>query len=128
MKHTSRALFGAALIMGLAAGVFPGVASRQTQQDDRVAWVSRSITRMQTIKPGMTRADLLKEFTTEGGISSGLRRTYVYRECPYFKVDVEFTPVGRPARDSEGRVTGREDVRDLIKTVSRPYLAHSIVD
>ena len=54
---------------------------------------------------GMTRADLLKVFTTEGGLSTGLNRTYVYRECQYIKVDVDFEPVGRPARDAEGRVT-----------------------
>jgi hypothetical protein len=32
-----------------------------------------------TIKPGMTRKTLLSVFTTEGGLSTGLRRTYVSR-------------------------------------------------
>lgn len=57
----------------------------------------------------MTRADLLKVFTTEGGISTGLHRTYVSRDCPFFKVDVDFRAVGRPDRDGEGRVTLIED-------------------
>jgi hypothetical protein len=45
---------------------------------------------METIKPGMTREELLKVFATEGGLSTGLNRTFVSRDCPYFKVDVEF--------------------------------------
>jgi hypothetical protein len=70
----------------------------------------------------MTRADLLKMFTTEGGLSTGLRRTYVYRECPYIKVDVEFEPVGRPAKDGDGRVTLIEGNDGVIKKISKPYL------
>jgi hypothetical protein len=83
---------------------------------------------MQKIKVGMTRADLLKVFTTEGGLSSGLNRTYVYRECPYIKVDVEFEPVGRPARDTDGRVTLVEANEDVIKKISKPYLEWSVSD
>jgi hypothetical protein len=41
---------------------------------------------------------------------------------------VEFRPVGRPARDETGRVTLDEDGRDIIKTISRPYLEFSIMD
>jgi len=83
---------------------------------------------MQKIKVGMTRADLLKVFTTEGGLSTGLNRTYVYRECPYIKVDVEFEPVGRPARDTDGRVTLVEANEDVIKNISKPYLAWMVTD
>jgi hypothetical protein len=81
---------------------------------------------MQAVKVGMTRADLLKVFKTEGGLWTGLQRRYVYRECPYFKVDVEFEAVGRPAHDREGRVTLAERSEDLIKKISRPYLAFPI--
>jgi hypothetical protein len=83
---------------------------------------------MESIKPGMTRKDLLDVFTTEGGLSTGLRRTYISQECPYFKVDVEFEAAGRPSRDREGRVTLVEDDRDVIVKVSRPYLQFSIMD
>ena len=71
---------------------------------------------------------MLQVFTTEGGLSIGLRRTYVFRECPYFKVDVEFESVGRPPRDPDGRVTLDESPSDVIKTISKPYLAWSIAD
>jgi hypothetical protein len=54
-----------------------------------MAWVAEVLKRMETIHPGMTRDALLTVFTTEGGLSNGLRRTFVSRDCPYFKVDVE---------------------------------------
>ena len=97
-------------------------------QGEHVAWVADELIRMQSIKPDMTRAELLEVFTTEGGLSTALRRTFVSRNCPYFKVDVEFRPVGRPARDADGRVTSAEDERDVIATISRPYLQFSIAD
>ena len=92
------------------------------------AWVEQCIKRMGTIQPGMTRAQLLKVFTTEGGWSTGLQRTYVLPECPYMKVDVKFTAVGRPERDKDGRVTLIESPKDTIKDISRPYLQWSITD
>src|ERR1043166_4045766 len=92
------------------------------------AWVEHSLNRMRSVKSGMTRADLLKVFTEDGGLSTSLWRTYVYRECPYFKVDVEFTPVGRTARDVNGRVTLVESDSDIIKSISRPYVDWPVVD
>jgi hypothetical protein len=93
-----------------------------------VAWVVQALMRMQTIKPGMMREALLAVFTTEGGISTGLRRTFVSRDCPYFKVDVEFQAVGRPNRTEDGRVTFVEGSQDIILKISRPYLEFSILD
>jgi len=43
-------------------------------------------------------------------------------------VDVKFTPVGRPERDRDGRMTSVQDPRDVIKEISRPYLEFSIAD
>ncbi|SRR6266496_2951263 len=104
----------------LTVSILPAQNSQQSQiQTD---WIVKSLKEMQTIKLGMTRADLLKVFTTEGGLSTPLNRTYVYRECAYIKVDVEFEPVGRPARDAEGRVTHVEANEDVIKKISKPYL------
>jgi hypothetical protein len=111
--------------------VLPQISSLKAQPgpvDGHVAWVIEVLKRMLTIKPGMTREALLKVFTTEGGLSSRLHRTLVSRDCPYFKVDIEFKVVGRPDRDDHGRVTLTEDPRDLIVTISRPYLAFSIMD
>jgi hypothetical protein len=88
----------------------------------------RECVRESFVKPGMTRGDLLRVFTAEGGLSTGLRRTYVSRDCPYFKVDVDFEVAGRPANDQSGRVTLVEGKQDRIVKISRPYLQFSIAD
>jgi hypothetical protein len=103
-------------------------AQRAQSSQAQTEWVANSLKEIQKIKAGMTRADLLNVFRTEGGFSTGLNRTYVYRECPYIKVDVEFEPVGRAARDKEGRVTLVEARGDIIKKISKPYLEWSIAD
>jgi hypothetical protein len=119
------------LLAGAGLGGFAMNAPAQTRDPVRaayVAWVVGVLKQMQTIKPGMTREQLLSVFTTEGGLSNGISRTYVSKECPYFKVSVEFHAVGRAERDSDGRVTLVEDSRDTIKTISRPYLEFSVMD
>jgi len=110
----------------------PASRAQRTLEDqasqEHIAWVTQALDRMLTVKTGMTRTDLLKVFTGEGGLSTRWRRTYVYRECPLFKVDVEFTPLERTARDSGGRVTLVESERDVIKSISRPFLARPVMD
>jgi hypothetical protein len=95
---------------------------------DHIAWVSRVLERMKGVKRGMKRSDLLSVFTTEGGLSTGLQRTFVSQECPYFKVDVTFRAVGRPDKDREGRVTLTEGPLDEILSISPPYIAYSVTD
>jgi hypothetical protein len=63
--------------------------------EQRDEWVRDTLAKMESIKQGMAREELMKVFRTEGGLSTGLRRTFVSRECPYFKVDVEFRAVGQ---------------------------------
>ncbi len=70
-------------------------AKQERCSQDHQAWVVYALQKMETIRAGMTRAELLKTFTTEGGLSTGLNRRFVSRDCPYFKVDVEFRAVGR---------------------------------
>ena|SRR5215469_3059671 len=121
----------ACLVASAAAGATAAKATPQEtacSAQSHVDWVSEALKRMQTIEPGMTREQLLEVFTTEGGLSTGLQRTYVSRNCPFFKVDVSFEPVGRPARDQEGCVTLEEDARDVIRSLSKPYLQFSIMD
>jgi hypothetical protein len=120
-----------AMLVAVAIGgpsSFHGAPQPGQGRQDHVAWVAEALKRIQTIKPGMTRETLLSIFTTEGGLSTGLQRTFVSRDCPYFKVDVEFQAVGRPNRDGDGRVTLVEGSHDIILKISRPYLQFSIVD
>jgi hypothetical protein len=103
-------------------------AGQGPSSQDHIVWVAQALKRMQTIRPGMTRGDLLKVFTTEGGLSTGLQRTFVSRDCPYFKVDVDFKAVSRPNRDANGRVTLIEGNQDIIVKISRPYLQFGALD
>jgi hypothetical protein len=95
----------------------------QAQKNDTAAhvqWVENALKDMQTIKVGMTRKDLLTVFTTEGGISSPRSRQYVYKKCPYFKVQVEFE-LSQPG----DRLTESPD--DRIIKISKPYLEGTII-
>lgn len=85
-------------------------------------WVAQSLRAIETIKVGMTRKDLLTVFTVEGGLSSRTSRTFVFRECPYIKVDVTFEAVGAPQDKL------KEHMEDKIIRISKPYLARSVID
>jgi hypothetical protein len=89
---------------------------------ERTKWVAKVLRQITKIEPGMTRRDLLKVFTTEGGLSTRFQHTYVYSECPYIKVNVRFK-----ASHNEGN--GLEDEPDdIIESISQPYLAWSVMD
>jgi hypothetical protein len=91
-----------------------------TQQ--RMQWIGKVLRDIDKIRPGMQRKDLLTVFTTEGGLSTRTQRTYVYKDCPYVKVTVNFkTPV------VESSALG-EDPDDTIESLSQPFLALSITD
>ena len=76
--------------------------------------ISNILAECQKIKPGIARAELLKVFTTEGGISTAAHRTFVYRGCPYIKVDVDFT-----LSDSKQNAVD-EQPADTINKISKP--------
>ena len=84
--------------------------------------ISDILTECKKITPGTTRAELLKVFTTEGGLSTATWRTFAHRRCPYIKVDVEFAPLEPKQKALEERPT------DTVSKISRPYLEWSIGD
>ncbi len=90
--------------------------------EERRKWIAKVFREILKIEPGMRRKDLLKVFTTEGGLSTRTQRTYVHIECPYIKVNVRFK-----AADDEGDSLN-EAPDDIIESVSRPYLAWSVMD
>jgi hypothetical protein len=99
-----------------------GVAAQLAATKDPTKQIAEILTECQKIKPEMTRAELLKVFTTEGGLSTAAWRTFVYRGCPYIKVDVDFTPSDPKQKMVEERPT------DTISKISKPYLDWSIGD
>ena len=102
--------------------VIIGVAPQPATNKDLTKQIPDILSECQKIKPGMTRADLLKVFTTEGGISTATHRTFVYRGCPYIKVDVEFT------LSEQGQTVLEDRPTDTISKISKPYLEWSIND
>jgi hypothetical protein len=94
-------------------------AEEQQALRNRTEWISKCIKRIQSVKLGDTRAELLEVCTTEGGISTRLWRRYVYRECPYIKVDVEFKAIDNDKY---------EKPEDVITKISKPFLEWSIMD
>ena len=84
-------------------------------------WVAKSLTEMETIKVGMTRGQLIKVFTTEGGLFSRTDEQFVYKDCPYFKVRVQFAPVG-PDTGYSGNMS------DKIVNISQPFLEDEVTD
>jgi hypothetical protein len=97
-------------------------AGKLAKTEDHIEWVAKALREMQTIKPGATRAELLRVFVEEGGLSTRTQRRYAYRECPYIKVDVTFEPVGEPAEKL------KELQPDKIARISQPFLEWSIAD
>jgi hypothetical protein len=92
--------------------------SQALVDQEHTKWIDNTLRSIHRIKVGQTRSDLLKLFTIEGGLSWPSQRTYVYRHCPYIKVDVKFAVDGR---DSELPT-------DRIVEISRPYLDWSVMD
>jgi len=89
---------------------------------ERTKWVAKVLRQIDTIRPGMTRRDLLKVFTVEGGISTRFQHTYVYSECPYIKVNVQFKALNN---ERDGL---QDEPDDIIESISQPYLAWSVAD
>jgi len=107
----------------LLLSITPGFAQDSSKVErEHTQWIASVLRSVQTMKPGMTREQLLKVFTIEGGASNRLHRTYVYKRCPYIKVNVEFIPVGNP----DNRST--EMPGDKIRSISRPFLQYAVVD
>jgi hypothetical protein len=112
-------LFACGLVTFVSgAAILP---SSRSGADEHTQWIVKSLKEIETVKIGMTRGELLKVFTEEGGLSTRTWRRYVYRECPYIKVDVEFEPVGDTKNPAQSP-------GDKIIKISKPFLEWSIVD
>jgi len=111
-----------ALVLSGILFAYSSVSAQPATNNDLTKQISAILTECQKIKPGMTRAELLKIFTTQGGIWSAMHRTFVYRGCPYIKVDVDFTLSDPRQEGIEERPT------DIISKVSKPYLEWSVID
>jgi hypothetical protein len=117
----------------LAGFAWCGVAAGQNAAKPPVAdqalthSIDQVLKDISSIQAGMSRTDLLRFFTTEGGISTRDEQRYVYRRCPYIKVIVNFR---RPADadDDWGGAPEAEWTGDMIQSISKPFLEYSVAD
>jgi hypothetical protein len=96
--------------------------SDRCSNQEVTSWLASSLTRIEKIQAGMTRHDLEELFVSDGGISTLDHQTYVFRDCPYIKVDVEFSPA------TGTNYQAGPNPKDVINTVSRPYFAQPRAD
>jgi hypothetical protein len=121
------------LLLVVFASAWCGVAASQSPAKPLVAdpALTRSMDQVlkdvSSIQSGMTRTELLRIFTTEGGLSTRDEQRYVYRRCPYIKVMVTFR---RPADadDDWGGAPEEERAGDVILSISKPFLEYSITE
>jgi hypothetical protein len=83
--------------------------------------VRQALEETRRIKGGMTRREVEKYFTQDGGLQTREETRYLYRRCDYIKVDIEFKPSA-----SVDRVVYSPD--DIVIQVSRPYLDNPNAD
>jgi hypothetical protein len=95
-------------ILGFAGfSLFP-----QTNPDrSHDLWLQERYFEATSIKEGMTRADLIKVFRTDGGLQLLLPTRYVLKGSNFIKVDVEFD-VPQDAKEA----TVPEDMRDEMES------------
>jgi hypothetical protein len=105
------------LVLGMSFGY-----SQQPSaiDEEHTKWIGEVMRSIETIKPGMTRGDLKNVFVEEGGLSTRAQRKYVYKTCPYIKVDVTFAPA------DDDKLT--EKPEDKIVSISHAYLEYPVMD
>jgi hypothetical protein len=110
------------LLFGFCVSASSQQARQPSQADSELTREIDTVIRItNALHPGMTRADVLKNFQTEGGLSTRKWNHYVYRRCPYIKMDVTFAV-------APGEILTVEAATDKIATVSKPYLEFTIWD
>ncbi len=87
-----------------------------------IVWLSERLQEAESVKPGMTGADLLKVFTHDGGLQHFQPQAFVMRSCTLIKVDVMFD-LPQDASKTKLRL---EELR--IKSISKPYLEPMYMD
>jgi len=108
------------IVIGGSASFRPAQSANQEPcAQNHEAWLKQVSEKIETIKPGMTRWDLLEVLRTEGtprptfriggGPPQVLRESFISQDCPYLRIDVE--------------LAGQDDpIQDVIVRVSKPYL------
>ena len=79
----------------------------QTQPRSPCAVVAKALSVTDNIKPGLTRREVEKYFVLDGGMQFAEKTRYVYRNCDYLQLEIEFSlkPYGKDLRSPNDVVT-----------------------
>ena len=92
------------------------------QEQAHRQWLNELYTEATSIKPGMSRADLLRVFEEDGGLQRIPATRFLLKRCRMIKVEVEFdTEYGQEYKESA-------DENLKITKVSLPYLEYPHYD
>ncbi len=87
-------------------------------------WVESCLKDFESIKTGMTRAQVEAKVTMDGGLQNVSPVRFAHPACGYFKIDVEFA-FKRNAADQNRAIA---DKADKVTKVSKPYIERPILD
>jgi hypothetical protein len=114
----------------LAVSVWTGVAAGQspakppTVDPVLMRSMDQVLKDVSSIQSGMTRAELVRVFMPEAGLSTRDGQQFVYRRCPYIKVIVNFHKPDDADVDW-GNAPEEEWNGDVILSISKPFLESS---
>jgi len=97
------------------------VAAGEPEKENECALVSGALKAVQELAPGSSRALLEQKFEVDGGMQFPGNSRYLFRQCPYVKIDVEFQ--GDGIKDRAALLP-----TDKIVRVSKPYLEYPSSD
>lgn len=95
-------------------------AQTNNQQAPCCSIVEQALASVNNIKPGMTRADVEKDFVLDGGLDFIGTSIYTYKKCLLIKIRVDFS-IAKPGKNVDSP-------NDVVKSVSQPYLQYPIRD
>jgi hypothetical protein len=92
------------------------------QEEIHRQWLYERYAEATSIKPGMSRADLLRAFEEDGGLQRIPATRYLLKSCNMIKIEVEFdTEYGQAYKE-------KPDADLKITKVSQPYLEYPHAD
>ena len=104
MRVRSLGLILMAFMLVASSAVF----AQSQNAESHAQWITRRLKEMQSVKVGMSRAELLQVFKEEGGLAMRLQRRYAYRDVQRCEVasnsSVEFWDVTYEFRGVEHHV------------------------
>lgn len=95
------------------------------EQRKHEEWLWNRLSEAESIKVGMTKADLLKVFGEDGGLINTVYPRFVLRSCHLIKVDVKFE-FNKPQRGAAPNLSMDNEMK--IIGISKPYLEGMYMD